>query len=56
MGVTSTTFEETREGEIVIDSGASMHMLSRKDLSFEELDTFEYLKKTATVITDNGEV
>ena len=44
------------EGEFVIDSGASMHMISKKDLNFGEMD---FLTKSCTptlVITANGEV
>ena len=43
------------EREFVVDSGASMHMISKKDLSDAEMDT---LTKSCTTIvtTANGEV
>ena len=37
----------------VVDSGASMHILSKKDLSSDEIDT---LRRSRTVVTANGEV
>ena len=37
-------------------SGASMHMISKKDLSDAELDTLEKLCSLTTVVTANGEV
>ena len=39
--------------EIVVDSGASMHLLSRKDLNSAEL---EYSGNPTTVTTANGDV
>ena len=44
--------KKPEEGEIVVDSGASMHKLSNKDLSSFEMETLN----TTTVITANGEV
>ena len=45
------------ERECVIDSGASMHMLSKKVLSSEEMDTTLRRSRTpAVVVTANGEV
>ena len=43
------------EREFVVDSGASMHMISKKDSSDAEMDT---LTKSCspTIITANGEV
>ena len=43
------------EREFVVDSGASMHMISKKDLSKAEMDT---LTKSCspTIVTANGEV
>ena len=38
----------TEERMFVVDSGASMHMLSKKDLSSDELDTLQRSKKPAT--------
>ena len=42
------------EREFVVDSGASMHMISKKDLS--EMDTLTKSCSPAIVITANGEV
>ena len=44
------------EREFVVDSGASMHMISRKDLSNAEMDTLTKLCSPTIVITANGEV
>ena len=42
--------------EVVVDSGALMHLLSKKDLSSDELDTLRRSRNPATVVTANGEV
>ena len=44
------------EREFVVDSGASMHMISKKDLSKAEMDTLTKSCSRTTVITANGEV
>ena len=44
------------EREFVVDSGASMHMISKKDLSNAEMDTLSKSCSSAIVITANGEV
>ena len=44
------------EREFVVDSGASMHMISRKDLSKAEMDTLTKSCSPTIVITANGEV
>ena len=44
------------EGETVVDSGASMHMLSRRDLNSAQLETVEVPKNPMTVVAANGEV
>ena len=44
------------EREFVVDSGASMHMISKKDLSEAEMDTLTKSCSPTTVITANGEV
>ena len=49
----STKLEER---EFVVDSRASMHMLSRRDLNSAELDTVRVSRNPTTVITANGEV
>ena len=41
---------------IVVDSGASMHMLSKKDLRSDELDTLRRSRTPTTAMTANGEV
>ena len=40
----------------VVDSGSSMHVLSRKDLNSVELETIRVSRNFTTVITANGEV
>ena len=44
------------EREFVVDSGASMHMSSKKDLNYAELETLTTSRSPTTVITANGEV
>ena len=44
------------EREFVVDSGASMHMISRKDLNSAELETLTTSGSPTIVITANGEV
>ena len=44
------------EREFVVDSGASMHMISKKDLSDAEMDTLTKSCSPTTVITANEEV
>ena len=44
------------EREFVVDSGASMHMVSKKDLSKAEMDTLTKSCSPTIVITANGEV
>ena len=44
------------EREFVVDSGASVHMISKKDLNSAELETVTTSKSPTTVITANGEV
>ena len=39
-----------------VDSGASMHMLSKRDQSPVEMDTLRRLRTPTTVVTANGEV
>ena len=42
--------------KIVVDSGASMHMISKNDLNSDEMETLTTLRSPTTVITANGEV
>ena len=44
------------ERKFVVDSGPSMHMISKKDLSKAEMDTLTKSCSPAIVITANGEV
>ena len=44
------------EREFVVDSGASMHMISKKDLNSAEMDTSTTSRSLTTVMTANGEV
>ena len=44
------------EREFVVDSGASMHMISKKDLNSAEMDTLTKSCSLTIVITANGEV
>ena len=44
------------EREFVVDSGTSMHMISKKDLSNAEMDTLTKSCSLTIVITANGEV
>ena len=47
---------EPGEREFVVDSGASMHMISKKDLRNAEMDTLTKSCSPTIVITANGEV
>ena len=44
------------ERKCVVDSGASMHMLSRKNLNSAALDTVRVSRTQTTVLTASGEV
>ena len=47
---------EPEEREFVVDSSASIHMISKKDLSDAEMDTLTKSCSPTIVITANGEV
>ena len=47
---------KAEEREFVVDSGASMHMISKKDLNSVELETVTTSRCPTTVITANGQV
>ena len=47
---------QPEEREFIVDSGASMHMISKKDLSDAEMDTLTKSCSPTIVITANGEV
>ena len=42
--------------EFIVDSGASIHMISKKDLSDAEMDTLKTSCSPTIVITANGQV
>ena len=46
----------SEEREFVADSGASMHMVSKKDFNKAELETVRIPKNSIMVVTANGEV
>ena len=48
--------KEPGETEFVVDSGAGMHMVSKKGLNSAELETVKISKNPTTVMTANGEV
>ena len=47
---------EPEEPELVVDSGASMHMISKKDLNSAEMDTLTKSCSPTIAITANGEM
>ena len=55
MCLPASTFKP-EERDFVVDSGASMHMISKKDLSKAEMDTLTKSCSPTIVITANGEV
>ena len=52
----SASSRESCEREFVVDSGASMHMVSEKDLDSAELATMKTSRSPTTVMTANCEV
>ena len=48
--------KDPEEREFVVDSGASSHMVSKKDLNSSELETMRTSRSPSTVMTANGEV
>ena len=48
--------KNTEARMFVVDSGASMHMLSKKDSSSDEMDTWRRSRNPTTMVTANGEV
>ena len=54
--VSNTSSKTPEEREFVVDSGASMHMPSKKDSSSDEMDTLRRSRNPTTVATANGEV
>ena len=54
--LTAPSTIKPEEREFVVNSGASMHMISKKDLSSAEMDTLTTSCSPTTVIIANGEV
>ena len=52
----SASARESEEREFVVDSGASMHVVSETDLNSAELETMRTSRNPTTVMTANGEV
>ena len=48
--------KELEERQFVVDPGAKMHMVSKKDLNAAELETMRTSRSPTTVMTANGEV
>ena len=48
--------KEPDEREFVVDSGTSMHVVSKKDLNSAELETMRTSRSPTTVMTAHGEV
>ena len=48
--------KELEEREFVVESGVSMHMVSKRDLNSAELETVKVSKNPTTVVAANGEV
>ena len=48
--------KEPEEREFAVDSGASMHMVCKRDLNSAELVTMRTSRRPTTVMTANGEV
>ena len=48
--------KEPEEREFEVDSGASMHMVSKRDFNSAELETVKISNSPTTVMTANGEV
>ena len=48
--------KDPEEREFAVDSGASMHMVSKKDLNSAELETMRISRTPTTAMTANGDV
>ena len=48
--------KKPKEREFDVDSGASMHMMSIKDLNSAELETVRLSRNPTTVVTTKGEL
>ena len=56
FGLPAPSTIEPEEREFVVDSGASVQMVSKKDLNSAGLETVRVSKSPTTVGTANGEV
>ena len=56
MGTPGASTKKPEEREFVVDSGASMHIDSKRDLYTAELETVRTSRRMTTVMTANGEV
>ena len=56
IGACFASTPKLEKREFVVDSGASMHMISEKDLNDAEMDTLTTSCSPTIVITANGEV
>ena len=56
QGAWKSNILKPEETEFVADSGASIHMISKKDLSDAEMDTLTESRSPTIVITAKGEV
>ena len=56
LGTPAKSTKELEEREFVVDSGASMHMVSKRDLDSADLETMRTSCCSTTVMTVNGEV
>ena len=56
MGTPAASIKEPEKREFVVDSGACMHMVSKRDLNSAELETLGTSRILRTVMTANGEV
>ena len=54
--LSAASTKELEERELVVDSGESMHMVSKKDFNFAEMETMRTSRSPTTVMTANGEV
>ena len=52
----ASSTKEPEEREFVVDSGAGMHVVSKRDLNSAELETMRMSRNPSTVMTANGEV
>ena len=55
-GLPPRTSKRPEDREFVVDSGASMHVMSNRELSSEEMGTFRRSRNLTVVLTANGEV